>query len=203
MDGTNDARYSPLDPEIFSLAWTLGRTKFEEGFNSSKYVKAAEQCLPLAMDAFRCRDLQGARNPLCLERKHQHSRCMAKFIAPSFLERLNDCEGLYEKEEKCLPYRQDLNIVVTRRMEDHVTGLEFTQDERKGIARCGVPAKTRSTEDFERRLRCLAPFFCNEKQKYLQECLKSGTMDGICRYQLENLMECVGKGASKLYFRYP
>jgi hypothetical protein len=37
---------------------------FAKGLKSNVFTEAAESCLPLAMDAFRCADLQGRKNPL-------------------------------------------------------------------------------------------------------------------------------------------
>lgn len=177
---------------------------FVRGLHSAPVARAADECMDLTMDAFRCADLQGHRNPLCLDRKDKMSRCMGRFLAPEFVERLELCERLQGEQNaptKCSKYREDLSHVVHSRSTQYVNDLEFSVHERRAVQRCGVPSTSRSQGEYHQRVACMAPFVCSQLLDEWRACeLKS---PGKCAGYAEDLLECLGVHVSKINFRQP
>lgn len=185
------------DPEAQSL--------FEKGLRASPFVEAAEVCQPLSMEAFRCAELQGFRHPLCLERKLRHTRCVARFFAPEFLERLETCEMRSGRAgDACQTYVADLSVVVSKRLNQHVDAIHFTVDEKRGVASCGLPLEARSPGEYRNRMQCMATHVCADSLSQLERCYdKTNTIDGICAVRTRELMLCMAESTARMYFNHP
>lgn len=193
-----------------SLIALLEQPKYVEamqrGLVSDVYVKAAESCLKLAKDAFRCSDLQGFRHPLCLERKMRHTRCMAPTVAPEFLERLELCETRADvsgvRDESCILYENDLAKVVSARMVEHVDSVVFTEEERLATYRCGRPNGSRNGGEYRARVACLIPYVCGAQLQAWEKCLATaGKGNDLCDRRAFEMLECVGEKMGRSYFK--
>ena len=176
---------------------------FQAALTSNPFTEAAEACQPLAMLAYRCAELQGFRHPLCLDRKLRHNRCVARFFAPEFLERLETCE-MRQPDEGCRVYEQDLLDVVSKRLNQHVDDIYFTREEKTAVARCGLPLEASTAFEYKERLQCMAPFVCETSLRQLEKCVDAtGSPSGICQPRTEALIECLGSSTARMYFAQP
>ena len=175
---------------------------FHDGLRSNPFTDGAEACASLSVDAYRCAELQGFQNPLCLARKMRHTRCVARFFAPEFLERLETCE--LKANENCDVFVADLNQVVSKRLNAHVDDIKFSQDERKAAAHCGLAMQARSQAEYQARLECVAPFVCAENLRQLEKCYDAtNSTRGMCAKRSQELMKCLGQASARTYFTHP
>jgi hypothetical protein len=169
------------------------------------FVDASESCLSLSHDAFRCAELQGFRHPLCIARKIRHTHCVARMLAPEFLERVETCEMRSGNEsEECVEYERDLTQVVSKRLNQHVDQVEFTLEERRGAAACGLPLEARSTFELNARLECMAGIVCKDTLSLLEKCYDgAGDIDGACSLRSRALVDCLAQSTGRMYFVSP
>ena len=197
-----------LDELFKSSAGSRGLT---EGLQGTMFSRGAEQCSELALQAVRCADLQGFRHPSCLRRKLRHQRCLSSFVAPEFLQRLENCEMRQDKSGNgakkstaCGKFEEDLDRVVTQRFDTHINRIRYTDAERRAIVRCGAPFASSSPGERVSRLRCMLPVVCEQHVDVFRKCLEAGgAADGVCAARAAEAMECLGLSVAKLYFKDP
>ena len=170
------------------------------------FVDASESCLSLSHDAFRCAELQGFRHPLCVERKIRHTHCVARMLAPEFLERVETCEmnASGSDSQQCLDLERDLTQVVSKRLNQHVDDVNFTLEERRGAAACGLPLEARSSFEVNERVKCMAPFVCKDTLSLLEKCYDAaGETGGACALRSQALVDCLAQTTARMYFVNP
>lgn len=183
-----------------------GDEAFHEGLRSTPAGQAAEDCRAASMDAFRCADLQGHRHPNCLARLMITKRCFARFVAPSFLDRLELCErdcAPAQVSNECAIYTEDLARVVDMRMDQHAVDMVFSPAERRAFMHCGSPSDANSPIDLKNRVACLAPLACPAQFAAWKACASGKDSAALCVVELQDLMYCAGATTSKLSFRMP
>jgi hypothetical protein len=196
--------FSVMSTKLFALL--LGDEKLERAFRragSNPFVEARFACLSLAVDAFRCADLQGARHPLCLARQLRHAQCAASRVAPEALDRLHACRRAQgEQHQQCEELEGDVLRLVAQRTKQHADAIVFSNEERKGVLSCGVPEHARSAAEFVARLDCLAPFVCKTAWTDLQNCFQTeNNVSGSCFDVAVELMTCMGRENSRTMFK--
>lgn len=171
--------------------------------SSNIFVDSRLACFTLALDMFRCVDMQGARHPLCLDRQARHAQCVAVRVAPEVLDRLHACQRVHEKDTSvCQEHETDVLRVVTQRTKQHADSIIFSNAERRGVMRCGIPEMARSSTEFRARLECLAPVVCSEEWSGMEKCYQSSNnVSASCFGKAVDLMTCLGQANSRLMFK--
>ncbi len=198
---------------------------FQRG-SSNLFVDSRLACFSLALDAFRCADLQGARHPLCLARQSRHAQCVATRVAPEALDRLHACRREEEKNKKkirtairqrddiknsnkededvCGLHEADVLRVVASRVGAHAESIVFSDDERRAALHCGVPEQSRSGREYTSRLNCMASVVCASAWSTVEQCYasgKGGQISGACFDKAAELMTCMGRANARLMFK--
>lgn len=173
---------------------------YEQAATNNVYAEAALSCHELAVAAFRCSDLHGFRDPSCLYRRTLHARCVADFVAPEFLARLQHCETA--GETSCKLFEEDVVQVAAQRMAHHAASLAFSGAEEGAVRACGLPREARSRSELELRLQCLAPRLCPELFARAAACAAEGQSLTAppCAEAAVRLAQCMGEEHARLLF---